>query len=160
MSGCAVVGWMTERDRDESFPRLHRHEADADYWVGLCTVHPPVTKRPVYAIDGELQSGLDRLAAENAGLKGNLDQVRGYLDTLTQRCVDDTAEIGELRAEVERLREVVGLPGVLEEYEAQTKALPCQHEDSQRGASSYNWRMGIIADLRAMLAAAPQGEHQ
>lgn len=50
-TGLRIVGWMTERDRDESFPRLHKHEADAAYWVGVCTLPPRVTMRPVYAID-------------------------------------------------------------------------------------------------------------
>lgn len=52
-----------------------------------------------------------------------------------------------------------GLPSVLDEYERQTKQLPCQHEIRERGCSTYNWRMSVIRDLRAMLAAAPaQGQ--
>lgn len=43
---------------------------------------------------------------------------------------------------------------VLDEYERQTKALPCQHEIPERGCSTYNWRMSVIRDLRAMLAAS------
>ena len=52
------------------------------------------------------------------------------------------------QGEVQRLREV------LDEYERQTKALPCQHEIPERGCSTYNWRMSVIRDLRAMLAAS------
>lgn len=47
-----------------------------------------------------------------------------------------------------------GLSAVLEEYARQTKALPAQHEIPERGCSTYNWRMSVIRDLRAMLAAA------
>lgn len=46
------------------------------------------------------------------------------------------------------------LSSVLDEYERQTKALPCQHEIPERGCSTYNWRMSVIRDLRAMLNAA------
>ena len=47
------------------------------------------------------------------------------------------------------------VPAVLDEYERQTKTLPCQHEIPERGCSTYNWRMSVIRDLRAMIAAAP-----
>lgn len=50
------------------------------------------------------------------------------------------------------------LPTVLDEYERQTKALPVQHEMPSQGCSTYNWRMMIIRELRAMLAAAPKPE--
>ena len=46
------------------------------------------------------------------------------------------------------------LRDVLDEYERQTKALPCQHEIPERGCSTYNWRMSVIRDLRAALAAS------
>lgn len=49
---------------------------------------------------------------------------------------------------------VPSLASVLDEYERQTKALPGQHEIPERGCSTYNWRMAVIRDLRAMLAAA------
>ena len=52
------------------------------------------------------------------------------------------------QGEVQRLRDV------LDEYERQTKALPCQHEIPERGCSTYNWRMSVIRDLRAALAAS------
>ena len=52
------------------------------------------------------------------------------------------------QGEVQRLRDV------LDEYERQTMALPCQHEIPERGCSTYNWRMSVIRDLRAMLAAS------
>lgn len=42
---------------------------------------------------------------------------------------------------------------LLDEYERRTKNLPMQHEIPSRGCSTYNWRMSVIRDLRAMLAA-------
>lgn len=59
-------------------------------------------------------------------------------------------ELAELRA-----KGAASLPDVLAEYEAQTKALPCQHEIPERGCSTYNWQMAVIRDLRAMLSARP-----
>lgn len=56
------------------------------------------------------------------------------------------------QGEVQRLRDV------LDEYERQTKALPCQHEIPERGCSTYNWCMSVIRDLRAMLAASTEQE--
>lgn len=44
------------------------------------------------------------LLARIAELEAELTQVSGYCETLTQRCVDDTAENARLRAEVEALR--------------------------------------------------------
>ena len=49
---------------------------------------------------------------------------------------------------------VPSLASVLDAYEQQTKALPCQHEIPERGCSTYNWQMAVVRDLRAMLAAA------
>ena len=57
-------------------------------------------------------------------------------------------------AERQEQGEVQKLRDVLDEYERQTKALPCQHEIPERGCSTYNWRMSVIRDLRAMLAAS------
>lgn len=58
------------------------------------------------------------------------------------------AEVKWLRAENEALSKV------LDTYEAQTKALPGQHEIPERGCSTYNWRMACIRDLRSMIDAA------
>lgn len=58
------------------------------------------------------------------------------------------SERDALEDECERLRDV------LDEYERQTKALPFQHEIPERGCSTYNWRMAVIRDLRAALAAS------
>ena len=71
----------------------------------------------------------------------------------------DLTPVPELRA-VERQEqgEVQRLRDVLDEYERQTKALPCQHEIPERGCSTYNWRMSVIRDLRAMLAASTEQE--
>lgn len=67
----------------------------------------------------------------------------------------DLTPVPELRA-VERQEqgEVQKLRDVLDEYERQTNALPCQHEIPERGCSTYNWRMSVIRDLRAALAAS------
>ena len=61
-------------------------------------------------------------------------------------------------AERQEQEEVQRLRDVLDEYERQTKALPCQHEIPERGCSTYNWRMSVIRDLRALLASAEGGE--
>lgn len=63
-----------------------------------------------------------------------------------------TPPAGHVVVPVERLTTV------LDEYDAQTKALPLGHEDRTRGASSYNWRRSVIDDLRAMLAALPHNQ--
>jgi hypothetical protein len=49
------------------------------------------------------------------------------------------------------------LKNVLEEYDAETSKIPLGLEDKQKGASVYNWRRSIIADLKAMIAVA-EGE--
>lgn len=64
-------------------------------------------------------------------------------------------DLAAFRANAPAQPEVQRLRDVLDEYERQTKALPCQHEIPERGCSTYNWRMSVIRDLRAMLAAAP-----
>ncbi|PQX38233.1 hypothetical protein C5973_13945 [Cronobacter sakazakii] len=40
--------WMTTREGDASFPRLHKEEAQADHLVNYCTVAPAIVKRPLY----------------------------------------------------------------------------------------------------------------
>ena len=50
-SGLQIVGWMTEREQDATFPRFHRKESEANDWVKFCTVGPRITVRPIYAID-------------------------------------------------------------------------------------------------------------
>lgn len=41
--------WATEREGDPTFPRLHKDEHQADHWVQVCNVAPPIIKRPLYA---------------------------------------------------------------------------------------------------------------
>lgn len=62
-----------------------------------------------------------------------------------------TAAYEEGRAEVARMREA------LETFEARTKALPLGHESRTKGASSYNWRMACLREIRelAALTASP-----
>jgi hypothetical protein len=44
------------------------------------------------------------------------------------------------------------LEAALEAYEAATRALPIGHEDKTKGASSYNWRMACLQEIRARAA--------
>lgn len=53
VAGLRIVGWMTERDGDPTFPRMHKQRSEADEWVAYCTVGPRITVRPVYAIDSD-----------------------------------------------------------------------------------------------------------
>lgn len=43
------VAWMTTREGDASFPRLHKEETQADYWVDYCNVGPSIIKHALYA---------------------------------------------------------------------------------------------------------------
>lgn len=43
------IAWATEREGDPTFPRLHKDEHQADHWVQVCNVAPPIIKRPLYA---------------------------------------------------------------------------------------------------------------
>lgn len=47
-----------------------------------------------------------------------------------------------------------GVTALLDAYEAQVKLTPLGHENIQRGRSTYNWKMAVIAELRE-LAALP-----
>ncbi len=47
----------------------------------------------------------------------------------------------------------VTLERVLNAFDAATKTVPLGHENPQRGASTYNWRQSISAELRALAAA-------
>ncbi|EJN6148016.1 hypothetical protein NQI61_003083 [Salmonella enterica] len=38
------VAWVTTREGDNSFPRLHKEESQADYWVDYCNVGPEIKK--------------------------------------------------------------------------------------------------------------------
>lgn len=59
-------------------------------------------------------------------------------------------------AERQAGRAEAALSPVLDAYEKQTRALPNQHEIPERWCCSYNWRMAIIRDLRAMLSMPPK----
>jgi len=50
----------------------------------------------------------------------------------------------------ERLKVAMEL---LDAYEASTKKLPLGHEQPALGCSSFNWRMAVICELRAILSA-------
>lgn len=79
--------------------------------------------------------------------------------------------IAELEAENERLTARlasarVGADAwaeVMDEYDAETRALPNQHEIPSKGCSTYNWRKYVTGGLReafARRAQAKQGETQ
>lgn len=53
VAGLRIVAWMTERDGDPTFPRMHKQRSEADEWVAFCTVGPRITVRPVYTIDSD-----------------------------------------------------------------------------------------------------------
>ncbi|WJM80546.1 hypothetical protein [Pectobacterium brasiliense] len=40
--------WATLRDGDQAFPKLHKLEEQADYWVNYCNLNPPVRKIKLY----------------------------------------------------------------------------------------------------------------
>ena len=78
------------------------------------------------------------------------------IDAIARVIPDQSKTLAELRAEVARLTAEAALSPVLDAYEKQTRALPNQHEIPERGCCSYNWRMAIIRDLRAMLSMPPK----
>lgn len=45
-----------------------------------------------------------------------------------------------------------GVTALLDAYEAQVKLTPLGHENIQRGRSTYNWKMAVIAELRKLAA--------
>lgn len=49
---------------------------------------------------------------------------------------------------------LVSLGAAFDAYDEQTKALPLGAEDRTRGASVYNWRTRVSAELRAVLSAS------
>lgn len=46
-----TVAWMTTREGDASFPRLHKEEAQADYWVDYCNVAPKIVKHKLISLE-------------------------------------------------------------------------------------------------------------
>lgn len=66
------------------------------------------------------------------------------------------AVLDTLAAEVRRLQ-TLSPAAMLDEFERRTRTLPLGHEDKGRGASSYNWRMAHLKELRALAAGMPGG---
>lgn len=67
------------------------------------------------------------------------------IETLTNSTAPGTAET---------------LLSALDEYERRTKLLPAQHEIPERGCCSYNWRMAIIKEIRALVASPTAAQEQ
>lgn len=69
-----------------------------------CLPGPAIAKKYGPQVEAYGHAVAAPLLARIAELEAEIAQVSGYCETLTQRCVDDTAENGRLRAEVEALR--------------------------------------------------------
>ena len=92
VAGLRIVGWMLERDGDESFPRLHKSESEASQWVKASIGSAsPVTMRPVYAIEPDSSDPVraalvEALTSARAGLAqpymGNPMQLGPVLTTI------------------------------------------------------------------------------
>ncbi len=52
-------------------------------------------------------------------------------------------------------RKLTTVTELLDAYEAQVKLTPLGHENIQRGRSTYNWKMAVIAELRNLAALSP-----
>ena len=52
------------------------------------------------------------------------------------------------------------IENVLAEFERRTRALPLGHEQPTKGASSYNWRMSCLDEIREIAAALANAEPQ
>jgi hypothetical protein len=51
-----------------------------------------------------------------------------------------------------------GLSSVLDAYDAETAKVPLGHENRSRGASTYNWRRAIVAELRELIPTKPEAK--
>ena len=94
------------------------------------------------------ESVISQLRERVAELERELLALKAGAQRVENLCKTISADRDRLRAENEALSKV------LDTYEAQTKALPAQHEIPERGCSTYNWRMACIRDLRSMISAA------
>lgn len=104
-----------------------------------------------YTDDGELQDSTVHPSIDF--LRMTTEQIQEAI----RRREGKGGRLGDLAAEVEKLRASMSISEALDEYEARTKALPCQHEIPERGCSTYNWQMAAIRDLRAIAARKGEG---
>lgn len=83
-----------------------------------------------------------------------------YFD-LRDKCEAKDKEIAALRAELAQARAAAMEP-VLAEFEKRSKDVPVGHENKCRGASTYNWRMSHLKEIReiASLLSRPVSERE
>lgn len=60
--------------------------------------------------------------------------------------------LGSLKRLLDELERSRRLEAWLDRFEAETRALPVQHEDESKGCSSFNWRMSFVRAARAALS--------
>jgi len=99
----------------------------------------------------EMETERDDLQSTCRTLNRGVGVLEEQLSEHGQRWEEQRDEIDGLRAEADLMRRW------LDDFEAETRALPAQHEHKGRGASSYNWRMWFVGLARAAYIRA-QGE--
>ncbi len=80
------VAWMTTRDIDGTFPRLHIKEDEADRWVSVCNVAPPITKHALYAAPQLPQPAVPETVPES--LKDKLLTICDLVEDNDEYCQD------------------------------------------------------------------------
>ena len=87
---------------------------------------------------------LDRVLADN---DAKLEASQAALAEQLEARARDAAEIKRMR-------------DALDTFEQRTHALPLGHENRTNGASSYNWRMACLDEIRAALFAPTDGDEE
>ncbi|WP_312412301.1 hypothetical protein [Pseudescherichia sp.] len=156
------VAWMTTREGDASFPRLHKEESQADYWVDYCNVGPSIIKHALYATSPA--------PAVTAGPVLYMNRFSGACFTLEQQpdAATDTAVYVPLYAESQSFgnTEQLNYPDIPDGYalvpiEPTTEMCKAfDYSNAWKEVDFWEGSFDLASGWRAMLAAAPKQESE